>query len=646
MKRSGVKKQILIKNVCFATGLLVAWSSLAQVPPTLSYQGRVQVNGSAFTGFGHFKFALVRPNLALARQATATAIVNNGFITGYTITDGGAGYTRIPTVTISDPIGTGATAVASVAGGQVTDLTAVDSGKDYSPSPTVTILPPAAAFDTLWSNDGTSLQGLEPTGAVTVWVQAGLFTVMLGETSLPNMTPIPADAFASSDVRLRIWFDDGVQGSAWLTPDQRLGSAGFAFKAENVSGAVSNPTFLGTTGESPFVVSVNNQPVFRISAPAEVGGPVNLVGGSSLNYVAPGVVGATIGGGGLGYYVGSAATNSVAGDFGTVAGGARNTIESNAQSATISGGLGNTIQTGANSSTIGGGNYNSIHAYASYATIGGGFQNIIEPDNYNATIGGGRRNLIETSAVSATIGGGAGNWIMFNANYATIGGGVNNTIQTNADYAVIPGGGLNNVGTNASYAFAAGHRAKANGSGSFVWGDSQNFDVIAHNANEFVARATGGFYFITGIDGAGVPTAGVKLSPGAGSWASWSDRNSKENFQAINPTEILEKVVALPVSRWNWKSQDASQQRIGPMAQDFHAAFGLGGDDDRHITASDADGVALAAIQGLNQKVEAENARLRADIKARDAQIVTLQERLDRLERSLLRVYPPLATAH
>jgi hypothetical protein len=67
------------------------------------------------------------------------------------------------------------------------------------------------------------------------------------------------------------------------------------------------------------------------------------------------------------------------------------------------------------------------------------------------------------------------------------------------------------------------------------------------------------------------------------------------------------------------------------MAQDFHAAFGVG-PDDKHIATVDADGVALAAIQGLNQKVESENATLRASLKNRDERIVGLEQRLARLE--------------
>lgn len=113
-----------------------------------------------------------------------------------------------------------------------------------------------------------------------------------------------------------------------------------------------------------------------------------------------------------------------------------------------------------------------------------------------------------------------------------------------------------------------------------------------------------------------------------------SDRNMKENVSPIDPVQVLERVAALPISRWNFKS-DEGTKHVGPMAQDFYAAFGVG-TDERHIATVDADGVALAAIQGLNQKLEErlrekdeEIERLRAKI----ARLETLEERLTQLER-------------
>ena len=80
----------------------------------------------------------------------------------------------------------------------------------------------------------------------------------------------------------------------------------------------------------------------------------------------------------------------------------------------------------------------------------------------------------------------------------------------------------------------------------------------------------------------------------------------------MDAVAVLAKVAALPVRSWVYKAQPG-ETHIGPMAQDFHAAFGLNGTDDKHITTVDEGGVALAAIQGLNQKVEAANAILRED---------------------------------
>lgn len=90
-----------------------------------------------------------------------------------------------------------------------------------------------------------------------------------------------------------------------------------------------------------------------------------------------------------------------------------------------------------------------------------------------------------------------------------------------------------------------------------------------------------------------------------------SDRNAKEDFASIDPRRVLEKVSSLPVTQWRYKQDTNGVKHIGPMAQDFQAAFGLNGADDTHISVVDEGGVALAAIQGLNQKLEDENAELK-----------------------------------
>ncbi len=82
-----------------------------------------------------------------------------------------------------------------------------------------------------------------------------------------------------------------------------------------------------------------------------------------------------------------------------------------------------------------------------------------------------------------------------------------------------------------------------------------------------------------------------------------SDRNQKKNIEPIDTAIILAGVVNMPISEWNYKVDDDAVRHMGPMAQDFHAAFGLG-QDDKHIASIDASGVSLAAIQELNKQLE------------------------------------------
>ena len=89
--------------------------------------------------------------------------------------------------------------------------------------------------------------------------------------------------------------------------------------------------------------------------------------------------------------------------------------------------------------------------------------------------------------------------------------------------------------------------------------------------------------------------------------------------------------MSLPLSQWNYKTDSADTQHIGPMAQDFHEAFGLDGNDDKHISIVDESGVALAAIQGVNQRVDEKETR----IQEQAAQIQALRQRNDSLERRL-----------
>ena len=506
------------------------------------------------------------------------------------------------------------------------------------------------------ASGGTALAGFN-TNAVPV--SNGLFTVNL-------------DFGAVFDGSMR-WLEiaertNGAGSFSTLAPRQALTAAPYAIYAASA----------GTVGGIPGLTIQQN-----------AAGAPNVIAGSPINYVAMGVVGATIAGGGLTNWQGDGLlfTNSVVGNLGAVGGGAGNSAGgegtvgggwrnsasggdstvggggfniASENHATVAGGAENTasggcaaVGGGANNvasglySTVGGGNTNSASGFystvgggdansasADYATVAGGATNSASGD-YSA-VGGGDENTASgqaavvagegydgsndlgntASGTAAAIGGGTAN--LASGNRGTVGGGHNNA-ATNW-YATVPGGAWNVAGGQGS--FAAGRAAKAVDDGSFVWCDDPRNDLYSTGVDTVTMRATGGFTFYSDFTG-----SGVFLAAGSGSWTSLSDRDAKENFTLVDPGAVLQKVADLPMSTWNYKSQAASIRHLGPMAQDFKAAFAIG-ESDKGITTVDADGVALAAIQGLNQKVEAQNAALRAEN-------AELKARLEKLERLL-----------
>ena len=279
--------------------------------------------------------------------------------------------------------------------------------------------------------------------------------------------------------------------------------------------------------------------------------------------------------------------------------------------------------------TVGGGQNNS--ATGSYATVGGGYQNSAR--EWSATVGGGQDN--QATGLWATVAGGQDNHAntmvmgasQVRQHHATVGGGKENHAE--GAYATVPGGQKNRA--DGSHSFAAGFRANITSlhGGSFLFADaSRNIPFPSANANEFAVRAAGGVRFVTGTDATGNLTAGVKLDRGSSSWASLSDRDAKANVAPVNAREVLQRLVAMPIQRWNYKSQDPSIRHIGPMAQDFYASFRLGG-DDKYITTVDADGIALVAIQGLYRELQGKNAK----IETQQRLMEILETRLERLEK-------------
>jgi hypothetical protein len=381
----------------------------------------------------------------------------------------------------------------------------------------------------------------------------------------------------------------------------------------------------------------------------------STVGGGHVNTIRPGATESTIGGG-LGNSAGGVVTNT------SISG------------ATVAGGVNN-------------------RADCAYSFIGGGKNNLVNdalsffgtllPSSPYAVIAGGEGNSLGTVPAPdftgpsdhSVIGGGYSNAVW--GSQSVVSGGANNLIY-NGSWSAIPGGQNNEV--NGNWSFAAGQRAKALHSGAFVWADHTPADFASTDNDQFCIRARNGIqiepftkmffgsqtrqmlnlfgtqygigvqslttyfrsdcsfsWFKGGVhqNGQNDPGGGTELMrldcSGnlniSGVFGMLSDRNAKENFEPISTRQVLEKVAALPVSSWSYKT-DSETRHVGPMAQDFYAAFNVG-TDDKHIGLGDEGGVALAAIQGLNEKVESENAELRA-------KNADLKERLERLEKLML----------
>jgi hypothetical protein len=288
-----------------------------------------------------------------------------------------------------------------------------------------------------------------------------------------------------------------------LTPRQQLVSVAYAMKANTVpdssigatqiaNGSITgnklasnalNPiawllggnsgttasNFLGTTDNQPLTLKVNSRRAMRYQYAENTSDminkyrSINALGGSEINSITAGVVGATIAGGGYDDFSFTDLPNKVTADFGTVGGGQDTTASG--RNATVGGGSGNTASGGP-------------------GTVGGGLDN--------------------TAGNAATVGGGVANTASGFA--STVAGGYFNTAS--GERATVGGGSLNTAA--GIYSFAAGRQAKANHEGVFVWGDSTDADFASTAVNQFLIRAAGGVGIGTNSPGAALHVVGAE----------------------------------------------------------------------------------------------------------------------------------------
>jgi trimeric autotransporter adhesin len=669
---------------------------------SFTFQGRLNANGTPANGTYDVIFAVygsaTGTNDGLANQTNATVVLSNGLFTvalnfGPGIFNGDERWLDISVRT------NGAAAFTSLSPRQKLMATpyAITAGNFVSGSlagtftNAVSFNHSANSFLGIFTGNGT---GLTNVNAVTL---GGLSSGSFWQTSGTAGTTAGTNFLGTTDNQP---LELKVNGSRALRLEPTPTDATHVEIVNVVGGSRANVVTPGVYGATIAGGGASNWffSAFGHLLDADFGS----IGGGAANIIQYWARYSTIGGGLYNTIQTNSSLSTIGGGWAntigpnagwsTIGGGSDNAIQTNASSSTIGGGYNNKVQT--SGATIAGGSHNAIQTNADSSTVGGGAYNRIEDSASGSTIDGGLANAIQTNAPFSTIGGGAFNTIQSNAFRSTIGGGYLNTVF--GHYGTVPGGDQNVAGENS---FAAGHRAKANHLASFVWADSQEADFTSTINNQFNIRAHGGvrlntdtslffdphtrqmlnlwgatygigvqsltMYFRTDNADAGTGFSWFKggvhddgqNNPGAGgvelmrltsagltvngTFVSTSDRNAKENFRKVDREEILAKVAALPLSRWNYK-EDTASEHIGPMAQDFHATFGIG-PDNKHIATVDADGVALAAIQGLNAKVETEMRNAKRRIESLEQENSELKTRLQKLEHVLTERFQPAA---
>jgi hypothetical protein len=199
---------------------------------------------------------------------------------------------------------------------------------------------------------------------------------------------------------------------------------------------------------------------------------------------------------------------------------------------------------------------------------------------------------------------------------------------------------------DADYSMAFGYRASTNGhTGAKVFGDASTTDSIEAVANnEFAVRAAGGYRFRTNA----TLTTGCNLPAGSGVFSCASSRLLKDHFVDVDGEDVLARIRRVPVTTWSYTGEEGGVRHMGPFAEDFRAAFGLG-TDAVTIGHLDISGVTFAGVQALDARtvqlqstvdgqareigaLRAENETLRAANAAMAARDAEMEARIARLE--------------
>ncbi len=468
-----------------------------------------------------------------------------------------------------------------------------------------------------------------PVGGSSLWSEShvgvavvdGLFNVILGESSA-----LTSGLFATDD----LFFAIKINGGTETSPRQRLLSVPFARRVETVDGSGGGLISGILTVEEGLSVGTGNV----------LGDSTGIAFGA--NNSATGVYSSITGGtdnvaSNRRAHIGGGYLNQATGYFTTIGGGYDNTAISSY-------------------TTVGGGVNNEVDGFAS--VVAGGVGNVVTGDN--SMIGGGYGNT--ASGISSAIAGGSNN--LSSNTYSSILGGIGN--QCNGERSSILGGGNNTLSDSYS-AIVGGSTNQNNGAYSTILGGSNCgiYDLLGAPSNYVLTfgqnvNQRGATRIINFFDGpshgrlalnrdnddgpisypihVGTGTSngnGAHLTAG-GVWTNASSREFKENFTPLNEQQLFDAIESLNIEGWSYRESD--EYHIGPYAEEFVAAFGVGTIDEEtgervnnYLAAGDVAGVALAAVKELI----AENRELKSALAANRAETIALKERVEKLEELL-----------
>jgi trimeric autotransporter adhesin len=598
---------------CLRVALLVlltgwGWAVEAQVPDKINYQGKLtNPGGQPINGPVSMVFKI------------------------YSGPSGGSAlYTETQTVTVANGI-------FNVAIGSVTPLAlpfnvpyylGITAGTDAEMTPREAVLTSPYAFQAVSAVSATSAttaQGLAAAGAVTIFSGGTrvlqLQSVTGGLTQSTNAVNVlggsPLNTIKAGVVAATIAGGGGTFGARPL-PNSVQADYG------TVSGGGGNTAsgLLSTIGGGDGNIALGSESTVA-------GGGGNTTSGND----------STVAGGGF---------NTASGAYSAIGGGNQNTAS--ASSSTVGGGFENTASGGV--STVAGGDGNTASGIGS--TVAGGLNNIASGDYSFAA---GHSAKTQTAGASPTIHNGAFVWADANG-FVDFNSAASNEFSARATGGVrfvtaIDGSGnpTQTVAINTNGEMNFGNKTRQmlklwdQGTAHYGIGVQNAALYFRTDAANNFAWFAGGSHSDATFDAGSGGTVLMTLTPGsstsaptgtarAQSFVNVSDRNAKAEFAPIDARAVLERVITLPVSTWVYRT-DPSTPHIGPVAQDFHAAFGVGS-DDKTINTVDEGGIALGAIQGLNAKLEerlGEKDREIAALKQQVAEIAALKQQVAQLVR-------------